>query len=189
MSTTATAKKQTSPAAGIDLVPLGAVRASTYNPRLTDPRRLELIQLSLRKLGFLLPLFADPTGEIISGHQRHLAATVLGLKRVPVRRTKPMDLAKRKAVNIAFNRGTNDLKQGDTPADLTEAIEKSDVHALAAGLPDLEGDELYPCLRYRRPSSCAPTAAAGTATPATSAARCGRPAAPCPSSSRPTSGS
>lgn len=58
----------------VELLPLGAVNPSTYNPRVADPARLDLIELSLKKLGFLLPIFADPAGEIVSGHQRHPAA-------------------------------------------------------------------------------------------------------------------
>ena len=54
----------------IKLVPIDAVRASEYNPRRNDEKRLALTELSLRKLGFLLPIYADESGEILSGHQR-----------------------------------------------------------------------------------------------------------------------
>ena len=37
----------------IKLVPIDAVRASDYNPRKNDEKRLALAELSLRKLGFL----------------------------------------------------------------------------------------------------------------------------------------
>lgn len=56
------------------LVNINDIAPSTYNPRVADPARLDLIELSLRKLGFLLPLYATPDGEIISGHQRHCPA-------------------------------------------------------------------------------------------------------------------
>lgn len=64
--------------------PLSAVNPSTYNPRTADPKRLDLIELSLRKLGFIAPIYADANGEILSGHQRHFVATRMGLKNVPV---------------------------------------------------------------------------------------------------------
>ena len=51
----------------IKLVPIDAVRASEYNPRRNDERRLALTELSLRKLGFLLPIYADESGEILHG--------------------------------------------------------------------------------------------------------------------------
>jgi ParB-like chromosome segregation protein Spo0J len=58
----------------ITLESIDAVRPSTYNPRSAVPERLDLIELSLRKLGFIAPIFADSDGEILSGHQRHLVA-------------------------------------------------------------------------------------------------------------------
>lgn len=48
----------------IKLVPIDAVRASDYNPRRNDEKRLALTEMSLRKLGFLLPIYADESGEI-----------------------------------------------------------------------------------------------------------------------------
>ena len=130
------------------LLPINAINPSSYNPRIADPQRLDLIELSLRKLGFLLPLYADANGELLSGHQRHYVAARMGVKQVPVDFTKPLDLAERKAVNIAFNRGTNDLSQDDLPKTLTEALERSEIHELVEALPDLDihSPEFYPCL-------------------------------------------
>ena len=62
----------------IKLVPIDAVKASEYNPRRNDEKRLALAELSLRKLGFLLPIYADEHGEILSGHQRQLVARRMG---------------------------------------------------------------------------------------------------------------
>lgn len=99
------------------LVNITHIAPSTYNPRVADPERLDLIELSLRKLGFLLPLYATPDGEIISGHQRHHIACRMGATKVPLAVTRPMDLAERKGVNVVFNRATNDLGQSDTVED------------------------------------------------------------------------
>lgn len=71
------------------LIDIDKVQPSTYNPRTADPRRLDIIELSLRKLGFLLPIYASEDGEIISGHQRHHVAKRMGLKQIPVAYTKP----------------------------------------------------------------------------------------------------
>ena len=130
------------------LLPINAINPSSYNPRIADPQRLDLIELSLRKLGFLLPLYADANGELLSGHQRHYVATRMGVKQVPVDFTKPLDLANRKACNVIFNRATNDLSPDDLPKTLTEALERSRVHELAEALPDLNihNPEFYPCL-------------------------------------------
>jgi len=135
----------------IKLVPITDVRPSTYNPRKADPRRLDVIELSLRKLGFVLPIYADSTGEILSGHQRHHVATRMGYTHVPVVYTKKLPLHIRKAINVAFNRGTNDLRASDTPANLTEALERASLDELCRRLPDVApGSEAsFPCLAAR----------------------------------------
>ncbi len=132
----------------IQLVPIDSVRPSTYNPRIAGKRRLEILSLSLRKMGFVLPLFADDTGEIISGHQRHLVASEMGVKELPVVFAGEMVIADRKAMNIAFNRGTNDMAADDTPKNITEALSRIDLQKLADALPDLdvESDEFFRCL-------------------------------------------
>jgi hypothetical protein len=132
----------------VKLVPANSLRPSAYNPRAIDDARLGLLELSLRKLGFVLPLYADADGEILSGHQRHLVATErLRLEQLPADFTKPMPLAERKAVNIAFNRGTNDFTASTTPGSAAADLAEADPVALAAGLPDLSGPDLFPCLR------------------------------------------
>lgn len=62
----------------IKLVPIESIHASDYNPRKNDEKRLHLAELSLRKLGFLLPIYATEDGEILSGHQRTLVAKRIG---------------------------------------------------------------------------------------------------------------
>ena len=132
----------------IKLIDLDKVRASTYNPRKSDPHRLDLLELSLRKLGFLSPIVADAKGEIISGHQRSYVARRMGVKKVPVLIIGRMPLEKRKSLNIVFNRATNDLKRSDTCATITEHISHYDVEAIGKSLPDLDFDspEFYPCM-------------------------------------------
>lgn len=134
----------------MQLVAVETLQPAAYNPRAVDPARLDLVELSLRKLGFLLPIYADARGELLSGHQRmHVAAERIGLTRLPVERVPEMSLAERKSLNIAFNRGTNDLRPWDTPADLSKAVARQQVHELAARLPDLDpadDQSFFPCL-------------------------------------------
>ncbi|MBE2198110.1 MAG: ParB N-terminal domain-containing protein [Anaerolinea sp.] len=134
------------------LRPYNSVQPSAYNPRVTDPERLKLIALSLRKLGFLIPIYADAAGEILSGHQRHLVCGQLGVKHIPVvTLPKSMALDERKTLNVAFNRGTNDMEANDTPEELTARLQTADVWKLAETLPDLTlgASEFYPCLNTR----------------------------------------
>jgi hypothetical protein len=107
-----------------------------------------VLELSLRKLGFLLPIYADPAGEILSGHQRHLVAGRIGCRQVPVSRVPAYPLDVRKAINIGFNRGTNDMRPTDTPADMTEALARANIDKAAASLPDLDplSPEFFPCM-------------------------------------------
>jgi ParB/Sulfiredoxin domain len=133
------------------LVNIDTLEPSTYNPRKADPRRLDIIELSLIKLGFVLPVYAHRSGEILSGHQRHYVAGRMGVKQMPVCYVEQMNLAERKAINIAFNRGTNDFSYVDTPKNITDALGRVDIEALAAALPDIEigSPEFYPCLQMK----------------------------------------
>lgn len=120
----------------ITIEPIGSVRPSTYNPRMADEERLSMVALSLRKLGFVLPIVADAAGEIVSGHQRHLCAERLGFEQVPVLRVAMADEATRRALNIVFNRGTNDMSTTDHSPGMTARLAQSRVLELAAALPD-----------------------------------------------------
>lgn len=132
----------------IELEPIDAVRPSTYNPRSADPKRLDVIELSLRKLGFIAPIFADAEGEILSGHQRHLVASRMRATKIPVFRTPAMPLNQRKAINIVFNRATNDFDFHHTPGKVTSELESLDLDTLAARIPDkaVDGPEFLRCL-------------------------------------------
>ncbi|MDP0498695.1 MAG: ParB N-terminal domain-containing protein [Verrucomicrobiota bacterium JB022] len=138
----------------IQLEPIGAVSPSTYNPRSADPARLDIIELSLRKLGFIAPIFADRNGEILSGHQRHLVATRMGAQRLPVFRTKELPLEQRKALNIVFNRATNDFDWNSTPSRATRELEAIDLPRLADAIPDKAVDTLdfHRCLNPQQVS-------------------------------------
>ena len=131
------------------LVDIDTVNPSSYNPRQADPRRLDMIELSLHKLGFVHPIFCDANGEILSGHQRHLVARRMGYTQIPVEFTEAMELSKRKAINIAFNRGTNDFSFSDTCASLKAALERHDPAGLASQLPDCPEEKRFRCLDFR----------------------------------------
>lgn len=132
------------------LEPSDSVLPSTYNPRKADAARLELVELSLRKLGWLLAIYADESGEIVSGHQRHhVATTKLGLAQVPVVRLRAMELDERKALNVYFNRGTCDMDAESRTVDMRKQILASRALGQIRALPDVRWDhpeEGYPCL-------------------------------------------
>ena len=136
----------------ISLVPIKEIQASEYNPRRNDEKRLALTELSLRKLGFLLPIYADTSGEILSGHQRCLVASRMGYTRVPVEYVDIVDLNERKTVNILFNRATNDLHKQDTCGKIKNRLYNMDSEGISGELPDIEPDTeaAYPCMHTRR---------------------------------------
>lgn len=143
------AAKTSGKTSAIRLVGIEEVNPSTYNPRIADPARLDLIEMSIRKLGFLLPLYADINGELSSGHQRHHVSQRMGLTKVPVVFfEREMDIHERKAVNIMFNRGTNDMEVTTTTENLLQAMNNSNVWELAKLVPDkpLGSMAMYPCL-------------------------------------------
>ncbi len=136
----------------IEICDINDVRPSTYNPREADSGRLSLIELSLRKFGFLLPIYADNNGEILSGHQRHLVAQGMGAKRIPVVRIKNLELSKRKAINIVFNRGTNDFRMADDTKKVTLELNGYYLLGLLDSIPDIDvnNSEFFPCLQTKR---------------------------------------
>lgn len=132
----------------IKLVPIEAVHASDYNPRKNDEKRLSITEMSLRKLGFVLPIYADRSGEILSGHQRHIVATRMGFRHIPVSYVDETDLNERKTMNVLFNRATNDLKRTDTTDKIKDRLYSKDIQSMADALPDIEpnSEESYPCV-------------------------------------------
>ncbi len=127
------------------LEPISSLVPASYNPRAVDPARLALVKLSLQKLGWLLPVYATEGGEILSGHQRTHVAAELGYTQVPVVRLPQMPDNLRKAVNILFNRSTNDMDLDSEPEKLTQELNALDVHALAGALEDFPVDQ-FPCM-------------------------------------------
>ena len=134
------------------LVPIEDLRPSAYNPRKADQERLNMVELSLRKFGWLLPIYADVNGEILSGHQRHLVASRMGAKMVPVVRTPEMPVERRMGINVLYNRATNDIYKNQSSADMREQLMSIEgLFDRINALPDIEVDtpEWYPVMNLR----------------------------------------
>jgi 2-polyprenyl-3-methyl-5-hydroxy-6-metoxy-1,4-benzoquinol methylase len=123
----------------IKLLPTVQFHHDPINPRERDQSRFELVMLSLRKFGFLLPLYARADGLLLSGHQRSDAAAALGWN-IPVHVvSKPIrDTA---GLNLTFNRATNDFGLQDLDHG---AIDAGEIKAVLESLPDT--DDPYPCM-------------------------------------------
>jgi hypothetical protein len=131
----------------VELVNTSEIFPAVYNPRKADEQRLKILELSLKKLGFILPTYAEPGGEILSGHQRHHVATErLGWDHIPRVVTNQMTEEHRKAINIAFNRGTNDFTKGVSYEELKEKVNQAKFDELCSSIPDKKGEDRFPCV-------------------------------------------
>lgn len=113
------------------------------NPRKADPARLGLLRLSIAKLGFIQPVFADrKTGLLLSGHQRTTVAKALGAAHMPV---CYLDLEEKdiRGSNVLFNRATNDFAAFDTGSKMENRMDLEKVIAAAEALPDFEGENWF----------------------------------------------
>lgn len=134
------------------LTSVDELRPSAYNPRKADAERLELVELSLRKFGWLLPIYADKDGEILSGHQRHFVATRMGAKMVPVVRVPTFKIERRMGINVLYNRATNDLYKTKSTAELKDdLLGRIDEINKIKSLPDIQVDspEWYPVMAQK----------------------------------------
>jgi hypothetical protein len=130
----------------IKLIPVGDLSPAAYNPRVAIPERMELVRLSLQKLGFLLPIVATSDNEILSGHQRHHTATNMGFDKVPVLQTGDLGEPDRKTLNIIANRGTNDMQVTSHAAQMYDELKRR-VFEASKAIPDAA--DPYPCLTVK----------------------------------------
>ncbi len=126
----------------VSAVLTGRLHPDSSNPRKPDQARMALLQLSIQKLGFIMPVYATEQGMLLSGHQRLTVAKSLGIKKIPtvVVDVKQSDI---KGINIVFNRATNDFSAFDTGLKASERLHYADVLEAAEELPDFEGEDFY----------------------------------------------
>lgn len=74
------------------------------NAKIHKPKQVKKIASSIKEFGFINPIIVDDTYTIISGHGRYLAATELGLKKVPCIKESHMTSAQVKGYRMADNR-------------------------------------------------------------------------------------
>ena len=94
------------PPGPIELWPLARLRPYARNAKTHDADQVAKIAASMAKFGWTVPCMVADDGELIAGHGRVLAATMLGLTEVPVIRLSHLDEAERRAYRIADNKLT-----------------------------------------------------------------------------------
>lgn len=136
----ATARR--APPALVRNTPIDTVHKDVSNPRKNDAARMGLLKLSLKKLGFIQPLFINKDGMLLSGHQRTTVASEINFKNVP---TVVVDLTEEqtRGVNLVFNRATNDFNAFDTGSKAAGQLDINSVIAAAEALPDFTGENWF----------------------------------------------
>jgi ParB-like chromosome segregation protein Spo0J len=120
------------------------------NAKVHPDSQVDKIAASLSKFGFVNPILVDATGVVVAGHGRLLAASRLGMKKVPVIKLGHLTEDDAKALRIADNSISESGTSWD--ADMLEAelaalkAVKFDLEPLgldAIELPELE-EEVQP---------------------------------------------
>ena len=95
------------------------------NAKMHGDDQVAKIAASMAKFGWTVPCMVADDGELIAGHGRVLAATLLGLSEVPVIRLGHLDEAERRAYRIADNKLTE-------MGDWDEAVLRDEIAGLLA---------------------------------------------------------
>ena len=90
----------------IESWPINRLRPYARNAKIHADDQVAKIAASMAKFGWTVPCMVADDGELIAGHGRVLAATLLGLTEVPVIRLSHLDEAERRAYRIADNKLT-----------------------------------------------------------------------------------
>lgn len=85
-------------------IPISELRAYAGNARTHSSGQIKQIARSIERFGFTNPVLISDDGEIIAGHGRVAAATLLGLVDVPTLRLSHLSAQERRAYVIADNK-------------------------------------------------------------------------------------
>ena len=84
--------------------PVASLVPDPRNARTHPRRQIDQIAASIRAFGFANPILVDPSGGIIAGHGRLLAAKALGLVEVPTIALPHLSEAQQRALRLADNK-------------------------------------------------------------------------------------
>jgi DNA modification methylase len=88
----------------LELWPIHRLTPSARNARTHSAAQVAQLAGSIAAYGFIVPVVVDPTGGIIAGHARVLAAAKLKLKQVPVIIVDHLSESEKRAYAIADNK-------------------------------------------------------------------------------------
>ncbi|MDV7272108.1 DNA methyltransferase [Thioclava sp. A2] len=108
----------------IELWPIERLRPYARNARLHSDDQVAALAANMLEFGWTMPCMVSDDGELIAGHGRIMAATQLGLTKIPVIRMSHLDEDRRRAMRLSDN-GIADMATWDELALSQEAIELS----------------------------------------------------------------
>lgn len=88
----------------LEIIEVAQLVPYARNSRTHSNEQVEQIAASIREFGFTNPVLVDARGEIIAGHGRVMAATKLGISRVPCIRLAHLTEDQKRAYVIADNK-------------------------------------------------------------------------------------
>jgi DNA modification methylase len=110
----------------IELWPIERLRPYARNARLHSDNQVAVLTANMLKFGWTIPCLISDDGELIAGHGRILAATQLGLSKIPVLRLSHLDEDHRRALRLSDN-SVADMAEWD---ELKLGLEVIDLQAL-----------------------------------------------------------
>jgi DNA modification methylase len=110
----------------IELWPIERLRPYARNARLHSDNQVAVLAANMLKFGWTVPCLISDDGELIAGHGRILAATQLGLSKIPVLRLSHLDEDHRRALRLSDN-SVADMAEWD---ELNLGLEVIDLQAL-----------------------------------------------------------
>jgi DNA modification methylase len=110
----------------IELWPIERLRPYARNARLHSDHQVAVLAANMVKFGWTMPCLISDDGELIAGHGRIMAATQLGLSKIPVLRLSHLDEDHRRALRLSDN-SVADLAEWD---ELNLGLEIIDLQAL-----------------------------------------------------------
>ena len=124
----------------IEFLAPGSLVPHQRNARTHSPEQIEQVAASMREFGFTVPVIIDDDGVIMAGHGRVLAATKIGMDRIPCIRLQGLSKEQRRAYVIADNK----LAENAGWDRELLALELGDLRDLGfdLGLIGFDGDEL-----------------------------------------------
>ncbi|NRQ25993.1 Modification methylase DpnIIB [Aliiroseovarius sp. xm-g-7] len=110
----------------IELWPIERLRPYARNARLHSDNQVAVLAANMLKFGWTMPCLISDDGELIAGHGRIMAATQLGLSKIPVLRLSHLDEDHRRALRLSDN-SVADMAEWD---ELNLGLEVIDLQAL-----------------------------------------------------------